>query len=309
MGDEDGDDRQRIADEEGGPLVKADAGDQDEQRGAGRGNIHRADADLRQYAGGWRDRDAPAAQPDRASAPSRPDGKAGDRQQQRDAQSPQQVRRPGQRADRHHLRTPDQHRACQHEHPAPEGRAGDRHHARNVAERQARRRIDAVAGRSARQQRQAKIMAERIAGEGCQRRSAIGQGAADGPQRRYVIEGQRQIADRRQRRRRQQAGGRQRVPGRPDLMQMDLLQQMVERHEAQRGQQYDDAHRQGHAIPLERVARHRAIGHAVLHPRCRVHIWLLHSQPRNRQPDIFNRSASSCSIVEEKLRPLSGTKT
>lgn len=161
MGDEDGDDRQRIADEEGGPLVKADAGDQDEQRGAGRGNIHRADADLRQDAGGWRDRDAPAAQPDRASAPSRPDGKAGDRQQQRDAQPPQQVRRPGERADRHHLRTPDQHRACQHEHPAPEGRAGDRHHARNVAERQARRGIDAVAGRSARQQRQAKIMAER----------------------------------------------------------------------------------------------------------------------------------------------------
>ena len=61
MGQQYGDDGERIAQEEGRPGMEADAGNEDEQRSAGRGEIDHADADLAEYARGRRQRQGHAA--------------------------------------------------------------------------------------------------------------------------------------------------------------------------------------------------------------------------------------------------------
>lgn len=126
------------------------------------------------------------------------------------------------------------------QHPHPEGARGDRDHAGDVAAGEAGGGIDAVARRSAGDQRQAEIVADRIAGEGGERRGSPGQWSADHAQREDIVEGQRDIA------------GDGAADGEDDLAWTDRLQrrrdvagpqhvgELVERGDAESGQQGED---------------------------------------------------------------------
>lgn len=179
MRDQHGDDGERIAHEEGGPGGQRHVRHQHEQGCAGGGEIERGHGDLSQREPIAGDGQLPAQQPQLPAVATGPEDEGGERGQHGDADRAPQRRRQVQRAEDDPVRAERQHRARQREDAAPEGEAGNGDHPGDVADRQPFGAVDAIAGRSPGQQREAQIVAERVAGEGGERRNAIRQGAAD----------------------------------------------------------------------------------------------------------------------------------
>ena len=142
----------------------------------------------------------------------------------------------------------------------PEGETGDEADLRHLDGVEPVSGIDAVAHRTAGEHGGADIVPDRIAGEGAERGDAVGNfGAADGAQRKPVVEGQGEIGGRHE-----QAGGGDAVRrGAFDrgehLVDIDIVQD-VEQHHHRDG---DDGEAEQHAdaVPADRVlekSRHRA---------------------------------------------------
>ncbi len=130
------------------------------------------------------------------------------------------------------------------EHPEPEGRAGNRDNARDVRPVQPGGGIDPVSRRPAGQQRQAEIVAERIAGERGGRRRPPAQRLADHTQRDHVVEGQRDIAGDGEADRQHDLARIDGVKGAAHIGQPDRTGQVMQRRQPQRDQQHDRADRQ-----------------------------------------------------------------
>lgn len=180
-------------------------------------------------------------------------GAGGAGEEEQDRRRRQQDRAPRQPLPRHADRPShdadvgrmDQHqRARQHEYPAPEGQARRGDDAGDVAALQPGGGVDAVARRPAGQQREAEIVAERVAAEGRQRRRPPRQGPPDDPQRDIVVEGERNVARRRQRQRRRQPPAGDQMHGMADVLQPYFRQQAVQRHQPQRRHRQRDGDRQ-----------------------------------------------------------------
>jgi hypothetical protein len=136
----------------------------------------------------------------------------------------------------------DRHRqARDRDDPRPERYAGYQHDARHGGFVEPGAAVDAVARRSARQHREAEIVADRIARERCNRRRPPGQRVADHFQRDRIVEGQRDIANDGQPDRHRELRPAERGKRGAHFGQTDFGGQLVDRSEAKHR---DDEYRQ-----------------------------------------------------------------
>ena len=245
MADQRDDDRQRIGEQEGGQQVDRGARQQHEQRRAGTGEIQRGDADLRQSLRRSRQRYAPRAPADPLSGPQRAQQDQPQRpRHHRTAQPADDALAKDQGLDGDRPLMEQQPQSGDGEHAEPEGRAGDGDDPRDIRPVQPGGGVDAVARRSAGQQPQPQIVAERVTGEGRRRRRPPAQGPPDDAQRDHVVECQRDIARDGEADRHHDLARVDGVEGGADVAQANRPGQVMQRRQAERDEQQDRARRQ-----------------------------------------------------------------